>query len=328
MKTYLSSGIKKDIPYVIADSKEFFIQDLGSRNPDRYIYPNYLIKYELDNELVLLYDTLQDLYFEDDDNYYNEIYNLPIWIREAGHSSSCDIKTDTFKELINKENSVHIPNLYKHLYLIDCQFLVETIGNLLSSMEDAFIRYYVTLATLNIDDRVHESVDGTLCVISEVSRCASSLLETYFTKAYSILDVICKISFEIQNKNEDFDSYRKIKSANKLWGNRKKLLINETKNTLFEPCDSIRMIESLRNEFVHNGTWELNPKIYVHFDNENIEEIFMLFPDMFEGRLANVKGRRHFFSDRIKVNEVLPIIHLEFKKRLLCTVKLLNNRNC
>lgn len=168
--------------------------------------------------------------------------------------------------------------------------------------------------------------NGTICIISEDSRCASALLETYFIKAYSILDILCKICYEIQEKQSDFSQYKKIKSADVLWGFRKKLLINETENTLFEKCDLVSMIESLRNESVHNGTWELNPKIFVRYDEGIVGERFMLFPDMLQGRLATVKSRKHFFSKGIKVNSVLPCIHAEFKQRLLQTLVTINGQ--
>ena len=134
------------------------------------------------------------------------------------------------------------------------------------------------------------------------------------------MDILCKICYEIQEKQSDFSQYKKIKSADVLWGFRKKLLINETENTLFEKCDLVSMIESLRNESVHNGTWELNPKIFVRYDEGIVGERFMLFPDMLQGRLATVKSRKHFFSKGIKVNSVLPYIHAEFKQRLLQTL--------
>ena len=102
------------------------------------------------------------------------------------------------------------------------------------------------------------------------------------------------------------------------------MLINETENTLFEKCDLVSMIESLRNESVHNGTWELNPKIFVRYDEGIVGERFMLFPDTLQGRLATVKSRKHFFSKGNKVNSVLPCIHAEVKQRLLQTLVTIN----
>lgn len=236
MKTYFTNGTMRDVIYFIDDWAEFQIQELAGDNSNRYIYPGDTINYTLDSELVKLYDVLRDLYFDDVDRYYEELAVLPVWVQEAGQNSDCAIDVDLFCELINAEESRKTPNLYKHLYLVDCQFLVGTIQNLLSAMEDAFVRYYMTLANMRENDAYKRLTDpnGTICIISEDSRCASALLETYFIKAYSILDILCKICYEIQEKQSDFSQYKKIKSADVLWGFRKKLLINETENTLFE----------------------------------------------------------------------------------------------
>ena len=138
---------------------------------------------------------------------------------------------------------------------------------------------------------------------------------------------MCKICYEIQYLRTEFDSYQKIKSADVLWGARKKLRINGTENTIFEKCEFISNIEAIRNEIVHNGTWELRPKVFVRLENYVEVERFMLFPDMDQGHLSTVKNRRHFFSSSNKINNILPRIHLDFKNRLLKTVKeLLNNK--
>ena len=77
---------------------------------------------------------------------------------------------------------------------------------------------------------------------------------------------------------------------------------------------------------VHNGTWELNPKAFLRYDNGQIVERYMFFPDIYQGRLAAVKNRRHFFGDERKVNELLPQIHKVFRARILNTVNVLNHR--
>lgn len=74
MNTYYGCGILKDIPYIIDNPGDFQIQDLGQNNPDRYIYQGDSIKYELDSELVVLYDTLQNLFLK------VVIFTMLIWI--------------------------------------------------------------------------------------------------------------------------------------------------------------------------------------------------------------------------------------------------------
>lgn len=323
MKTYFKNGIVKDVPYFIDKTDEFQIQELENETLNRFIYPGNSINYTLDGELCRLYDTLRDMVFEDTEKYYQEFKILPIWVHEAGQNSDCGISIDMFNARVRDSD---IPNLYKHLYLIDCQFLVGTIQNLLCAMEDAFIRYYKSIAISEKEEK-HEALtnpNGTIFVLSQSSTRASSMIEMYFTKAYSILDIICKICYEIQFKREDFSAYKKTNCADILWGARKRLAINGTSNTLFEKCDFISTIEALRNELVHNGTWELNPKKFIRFENGLVQERFMLFPDMTQGHLSTAKNRKHFFASGIKVNNILPHIHSEFKRRLLKTIEIMN----
>ena len=101
---------------------EFQIQELAGDKLNRYNYPGDTINYTMDSELVKLYDVLRDLYFDDVDRYYEEMAVLSACVQEEGQNSDCAIDVDLFCELIYAEER-KIPNLYKHLYLVDCQFL-------------------------------------------------------------------------------------------------------------------------------------------------------------------------------------------------------------
>lgn len=319
MRTFFSNGLEREVPYFLDESTEFGIQDRGPGVLHRFSYPGDSLKYELDTALVELYDVFRDLIFEDPEAYYRDVPCLPRWVQDAGQDSDCAVSAEHFREWILDS---HIPNLYRHLYLVDCQFLVGTVQNLVCAMEEAFVGYYRELATFCLDSCCGATEpNGTIILLSDDSIRICSLIETYFTKAYSILDILCKICYEIQNKRSEFASYQKLKSAEVLWGTRKKLDINGKKGTLFEKCELITSIEAIRNEIVHNGTWELRPKIFVRFQEGVEAERFVLFPDMEQGRLATVKGRRHFFASGTKVNDILPQMHREFERRLLETVK-------
>lgn len=325
MRTFFENGISKDISNSIEDIQMFYIQELSKEALDRYIYPGDYMKYDLDGELVLLYDTLRDNFFEDIQKYYIELSNMPIFVQEAGQNSECRLSAELFSEWIQQDKYKKLPNFYKHLHLVDCQFLVGTIQNLLCGMEDLFIRYYILISSVDLNIESFES-NVTMVQKSSYVGGISATLESYFIKAYSILDMLCKIGYELKTSQKEFTTYKKMRSADILWGDRKNLEINNTKGTIFEKCDLISLIESLRNEVVHNGTWELNPKAYIRYENGVPTEKYMLFPDISQGRLATVKGRKHFFGNGIKVNEVLPKIHFEFKIRLLNTIKLLNQK--
>lgn len=290
---YYSNGTKYDIDDVLEVTTDFFIKDLGEGHPDRFIYPRDSIKNELDYELVTLYDKLRDIFFDDIDEYYKELYYMPIFVQDAGQSSDCGLTADLFSKWIQDTKYRGMPNFNKHLYLVDCQFLVGTIQNLLSGMEDAFVNYFIRISNINTANVV-DIPNTTIYEMSQNVNGISAGLENYFIKSYSILDMLCKISFEIQNPQKDFSKYINMRSAKMLWGDKKQLTINGCEGTLFENCDLVRMIESMRNEVVHNGSWELNPKAYTRFEKGEAVERFMLFPDISQGRLAKVKGRNHF----------------------------------
>lgn len=324
MKTVFQNGHTNDIPYFIQENDIFYIQDIGKDTPDRYVYPNDQLKYVIDASLVSLYDTFRDLLFSNTDEYYTELDLLPVFVQTAGQDSNCGVSAELFQELISSEEMKNVPNFFKHLYLVDCQFLIGTIQNLLIGMEYCFINYYLLLSSSgSLIDRSNS--DGIYTEVSGITMSISTLLESYFTKAYSILDILCKIVFELNNPLQELTSYRKLRSSSIMWGDRKNLSINGSTGTVFKSCDLIRTIESIRNEIVHNGTWELHPKIFLKQKDGKIIDRFMLFPDISQGRLSTVKNRKHFFSDKVKVNDILPSIHFEYRSRLLRTIEMMQD---
>ena len=98
METYLKNGTIIDKQYILEDDDNFCIQKLN----DRYMYPGDSINYDLDNELVALYDTFRDLFFSNIDAYYEELGTMPIFVQEAGLSSDCAFKKDFFMKLLNE----------------------------------------------------------------------------------------------------------------------------------------------------------------------------------------------------------------------------------
>lgn len=323
MKNYYKNGICKYTDYFLNLNDEFCIQEIEDNNEKKYMYLGDSIKYELDSELITLYDKFRNLLFNDLNEYYLELEKIPHFVQDAGYNSDCSLSSITFYKLIDLYKD-KFPNIYKHLYLVDIQFLIATIQNLLDGMEYSFINYFIQISTITINNYLTENTSTVLTINNQVSRNLSSLIETYFTKAYSILDILTKICYEFEHKCDNFEFFQKITSANILWGNRKKLaIVNET-DTVFSRDNTIKLIESLRNEFVHNGSLEQNPKVFLSFQNNQIIERFMLLPDYIDGILSTAKSRKHFFSNHNKINEVLPELHISYLKEILSTIKCIN----
>ncbi len=323
MKTYFQNGTSADIECFPDYVGKFCVQKMFEPSVEKYIYTGDSIKYDLDSELVILYDKLRDLLFEDVDKYYSELNIMPIFVQDAGYDSDCVLDKNTFLKLVN-EYKEKVPNLYKHLYLVDIQFLIATIQNLLEGMDYSFTNFYVQISNIEHKNYLTDKTDTVLMLTSQDSRYISSLLESYFTKAYSILDILTKICYEFENKYDSFENYKKTKSANILWGDRKRLSIKDETDTVFIRSDTVKLIESLRNEVVHNGSLEQNPKVYISLKDNKIVERFMLLPDYINGNLLTVKNRKHFFSDGNKVNDILPELHIAYLREIISTIKHLN----
>lgn len=323
MKTYFQNGTSDDIELFPDYVENFCVQKMLESSVEKYIYTGDSIKYDLDSELVILYDKLRDLLFEDVDKYYSELDLMPVFVQDAGYDSDCALDKDMFLKLVN-EYKDKVPDLYKHLYLVDIQFLIATIQNLLEGMDYSFTNFFVEISNIELENYLTDKTDAVLMINSQDSRYISALLESYFTKAYSILDILTKICYEFENKYDGFENYKKTKSANILWGDRKHLSIKDAADTVFIRSDTIKLIESLRNEVVHNGSLEQNPKVYISYKNNEIVEKFMLLPDYTDGNLVTVKNRKHFFSNGNKVNDILPKLHIDYLQEILATIKYLN----
>lgn len=325
MKTYFQNGTSDDIELFPDYVENFCVPKMLESSVEKYIYTGDSIKYDLDSELVILYDKLRDLLFEDVDKYYSELDLMPVFVQDAGYDSDCALDKDMFLKLVN-EYKDKVPDLYKHLYLVDIQFLIATIQNLLEGMDYSFTNFFVEISNIELENYLTDKTDAVLMINSQDSRYISALLESYFTKAYSILDILTKICYEFENKYDGFENYKKTKSANILWGDRKHLSIKDAADTVFIRSDTIKLIESLRNEVVHNGSLEQNPKVYISYKNNEIVEKFMLLPDYTDGNLVAVKNRKHFFSNGNKVNDILPKLHIDYLQEILATIKYLNAR--
>jgi len=301
----------------------FYIMKNDLALQPEYIYNGDSILYDVDSELVILYDKFRDILFDDIDEYYSKLSLMPIFVQEAGQDSDSSLTSDEFTKLVNKLQPLIGNDLIKFLYLVDCQYLISTIQNLLTGINDCFTNFFINLCQ---DKLISPPTEKTTIIwqTSATSRSLSSTLETYFIKSYSILDIITKILYEINNPISNFEKYNNLKCKNILWGDRKHLKFNDITNTLFEICPLVKTIESLRNEAVHNGSWEYNPKVFFSFKEGILIEKYMLFPDLKDGMLATVKNRRHFFGNNLKVNDTFPKIHIELLSRLLNTVKKIN----
>lgn len=301
----------------------------------RFYYRGDEIQYELDALCVELYDVFRDKVFTSADEYYGDYGLQPQWICRAGLDSAFDMPKDQLAECFSKpiqdrmaEIGVIDDNLlqlykkidtkkYKYAYVADCQSLVNTLQELILSCHSSFIGFYKNLCSLcdkpQMNDIYFES--------SAASRMVYSFLHSFFIQAYSTFDILTKFAYELQNIRTNQNSYIKLASTKILYGNKKDLTLDKT-GTIFEKCRTTSMIENLRNELVHNATWEMNPKIFIIVEDGKIKERHIFMPDFtLEGTLITYKNRKRFFSDGKKVNDELPGMYFDVLHRIRTTLQ-------
>ena len=337
---YLQNGTKVDsMPegydkFYIAENLETS-SELG-----RYYYPGDDIQYSLDALCVDLYDAFQNAIFPSQDEFYADYGIQPQWICRAGLDSDFDMsKDDTamcFSTSIPKRmaelgaNDDTLLKIYekieakkfRYAYVADCQSLVNTLQELILGCHSSFVGFYKNLCSLHSVPRM----DGIYFENSAESRMVFSFLYSFFIQSYSIFDILTKIAYEFEHLRPCEFTYAKLEASNILYGARNDLKIDPV-GTVFEKCRTTSIIENLRNELVHNATWEMNPKIYIITEAGQIADRHILMPDFTaENTLMTFKSRKRFFAQGKKVNDELPVLYFDVMRRVYTTLERLLGR--
>jgi hypothetical protein len=142
-------------------------------------------------------------------------------------------------------------------------------------------------------------------------------------RLHSLLDYSTKLAYEIEHLKSDFAKYPRLASANIQYGDRKRVKINDAKGSLFESCELITEIETVRHLVTHDGLLDDMPKLYKVVAGGSAIEKFVLMPDMAGGRLEKFKNRNLFFSREDKINLRLPKLVMGFRDRQVTSLELM-----
>lgn len=325
-KFILDKGISVDI--LPENYKGFYIQDNGKNKSffSRFWYKGDGILYDLDALCVTLYDIFERKIFDINEEYLRSVNLMPQGIRRSGLDSDFNLDKDSFKRYFEesliglytiegKEMEISVKdkinNLdkmkYKYAYLADCHSLINTLQELLLGSNSSFIGFYKLLsevpATVDFGDDYYN--------ISPEGRLAYNMLYSLIIQVHSIFDILTKIVYELENIKDCTTSYKKLASNKILFGKSNMLTKINKEGTIFEKDRLVSIFKSLRNEIIHNATWEMNPKIFFKEEDSILKERCIYLPDFdSNGKLVTFVNRKRFFSDGKKVNEELPSLYL------------------
>lgn len=208
--------------------------------------------------------------------------------------------------------------------------MIHSLQNAIEAFDISFVDVYLSL--VESADQLDFLDKGSMeeeeyRVSSARARKVSYAIENYFIKANAILDYFCKLCFELEHRYEDFSKIPRLISRNKTYGNRKSLHIQRKEHTIFEYDETIKLIENIRNQVIHNGSLDSKPVVFYREVKGKMVERYALLPDTTDGHLDTWINRNKFYGKHIKVNDILPEIHNKFCRKILSTIEYLLKNN-
>jgi hypothetical protein len=316
MNYYNLNGIKGNEPgagHVVSEwSDQFSITDGDNTT-------------EIDFKLIDLTHCVASRLFGTVQNFYAILPGISMVYPYAGVDAEIKVSKNQFEKFVN---SVKSDESHKVLFYYDLQNLVGSLQNLVQESRFLFCDFYKTLNhnSYMLTDRPMQP-DILMFASGQLVTGLFSKVNHLFINLSSQLDFITKIAFEMENLPVTFTEYPKLKSNGILYSDYKKIKSLPFDGTLFEANVEIKLINSLRNEIIHNASFENNPKVYQVFRENRMIEKYILVPDHTNGVFETFKNRKRFFHNEIKLNEILPAVVANFWKKMENTVDKIGNAN-
>lgn len=281
------------------------------------------LSYELDAVCLRLHDLISKTVMQGV-SYSELLPRVPMFACLSGLNSESALSKENFEKFLHLSDT--FPELNRFLYLYDVQKLVSSIQECMKELVQIVSEFYRTLNTEPLFYPPIQQDDGVRFNISPTVTKLFAFLTYVFVRMHSLLDYSVKLAIETEDLQQEFTNYPKMRSLNEQFGSRKKLPFNKSIGSLFEECEFITMIETLRNHLIHDGLLDDTPKAYERIEHGVAVERFILFPDMTKGRFDRHGNRHLFFSKEEKINERLPEIIMEFQSRLMITLEIISTR--
>jgi hypothetical protein len=89
---------------------------------------------------------------------------------------------------------------------------------------------------------------------------------------------------------------------------------------LFTDPEVVRKFETFRNEYVHNGPWDLRSSVYYTAVDGEPADVIIYSPDMVDGHFVTSGSRNKFYSQNNRINAQLPDMIKDATQILIRTV--------
>lgn len=291
----------------------------AQQTPDSYTFSNFDHYFPIETAAIRLMDRIGFEIFGSLERYHEAIRCTNPLNSQLGLDSDVRGSKEDFERWVRTVDETERRLLYYY----------DVIG-LIGAVQDSAIRvqhllgeFYKELNTGNFI--IHHGAFG-----NQQIHCSGSLTTKIFSFVNHIfislasqLDFVTKIVFEVEKLKTNFERYGRINASDILFGDAKRVGLNGAAGTIFDGHDDIKKIVILRNEIIHNGTFELFPKVYLFLQGIDSVEKFILFPD-FNGSVIKAYGsRKRFYEDNTRLNLILPELAAGILDRVRFTLEAL-----
>ena len=256
------------------------------------------------NSIIPVFDCVRDFFFQDLDYEYI-IGVVPTWISECGISPESGISKDQYEQFFKAYED---PLINRLIHWFDVEFLLNSLMDRICSI-DFFVReFFKIIPCIPVGSTCN--INSAHFTMSEMAMFAYAMVNSVFINLASAFDLMSKVAIELaEYEQNNFTSYKKMRSADTLY--KIKLNVwNELKadKHLFHTNPDVMLIETLRNDYVHNRSWCCRAPIYFPRDKDsNLLPPFMPIPDdNGQGNYQKYRTRNKFYSQGKMVNQILP----------------------
>lgn len=202
------------------------------------------------------------------------------------------------------------PNTKKLLYYYSIRHHNHVAQNIISHITVSLGDAYAALALPNLhenvplDEQAFAPGEAYRSTVSPLGFRIWANLNFCIEKTISFLDFSAKYVADLSSIRPGMTSW-KSKARDVTFGKWKHTRLGK-ETPLSEFSDELRLLMSLRDETVHNGTIDHFSRIYEHTSGAKVNRRFVLMPDHDKGRLLTAAGRKRFFSQDNHLNAMLP----------------------
>lgn len=248
---------------------------------------------------------------------------VPLWISECGINAECSWAKTMFEKAVQYNNN---ELTHKFLYYYDCSALVDAMRDRFSLIEGSLEIFYNNFShekKCEISDMI-----GVSFHINNMDNALFSNLNSIFIYMNSLLDLLYKVTYELENIVTDFKTYPRMTSQNVIFPQKKNISKEmQAGKTIFNEDSFLIKISNIRNRIIHNGSFDILQRIYTGITKFDDIDIWIMFPDMAESGFVKYNNRGNFYNDGTRINVELLHIIAEFISYVENTISMIFNLN-